>query len=104
MKRDMGSDKALAAIAAAKAEELFADSNAALGPSVSAADLLKTDGNAASAATTSGATTTTSGAQSPQQAEGGDAACWANRVCPECGRLNEAERPVVCELCGAEFG
>ena len=38
------------------------------------------------------------------EAEGGDAACWANRVCPECGRLNEAERPVVCELCGAEFG
>jgi hypothetical protein len=35
--------------------------------------------------------------------EGGDAACWANRVCPECGRLNEAERPVVCEACGARF-
>jgi hypothetical protein len=35
--------------------------------------------------------------------EGGDAACWANRVCPECGRLNEAERPVVCENCGARF-
>ena len=35
--------------------------------------------------------------------EGGDAACWANRVCPECGRLNEAERPVVCEACGAPF-
>lgn len=35
--------------------------------------------------------------------EGGDAACWANRVCPECGRLNGAERPVVCEVCGAEF-
>ncbi|MGH8962276.1 MAG: hypothetical protein ACRDWT_13990 [Jatrophihabitantaceae bacterium] len=35
--------------------------------------------------------------------EGGDAACWAHRVCPECGRLNEAEHPVVCENCGAEF-
>ena len=35
--------------------------------------------------------------------EGGDAACWAHRVCPECGRLNEAERPVVCEACGARF-
>jgi len=36
--------------------------------------------------------------------EGGDAACWAHRVCPECGRLNEAERPEICEACGAEFG
>ena len=36
--------------------------------------------------------------------EGGDAACWANRVCPECGRLNDAERPEICEACGAEFG
>jgi hypothetical protein len=35
--------------------------------------------------------------------QGGDAACWANRVCAECGRLNEAERPVVCEACGARF-
>ena len=35
--------------------------------------------------------------------EGGDAACWANRVCQECGRLNEAERPVVCAACGARF-
>jgi hypothetical protein len=34
---------------------------------------------------------------------GGDAACWANRVCPECGRLNGAERPVTCEACGASF-
>jgi hypothetical protein len=43
--------------------------------------------------------------ESPSVAsEGGDAACWANRVCPECGRLNEAERPEVCEACGAEFG
>lgn len=38
------------------------------------------------------------------EAGGGDAACWANRVCPECGRLNEAERPEICEACGAEFG
>jgi hypothetical protein len=36
--------------------------------------------------------------------EGGDAACWANRVCPECGRLNDAERPEICQVCGAEFG
>ena len=39
----------------------------------------------------------------PVEVEGGDAACWANRVCPECGRLNGAERPEVCEVCGAEF-
>jgi len=41
--------------------------------------------------------------QTPQREEGGDAACWANRVCQECGRLNEAERPVVCEFCGTGF-
>jgi hypothetical protein len=41
--------------------------------------------------------------EDPQREEGGDAACWANRVCQECGRLNEAERPVVCEACGATF-
>jgi hypothetical protein len=39
----------------------------------------------------------------PDPDEGGDPACWANRVCPECGRLNDAERPVVCENCGARF-
>ena len=35
--------------------------------------------------------------------EGGDSACWANRVCKECGRLSAAERPRVCEACGATF-
>lgn len=33
--------------------------------------------------------------------QGGDPACWAHRVCPVCGRLNEAERPQRCEQCGA---
>ena len=35
--------------------------------------------------------------------EGGDPACWAHRVCPECGRLNQAEHPDACEACGAAF-
>jgi len=35
--------------------------------------------------------------------EGGDPACWAHRVCPECGRLNQAEHPDTCEACGAAF-
>ncbi len=34
---------------------------------------------------------------------GGDAACWAHRVCQACGRLNDADRPKVCEACGAAF-
>ena len=38
-----------------------------------------------------------------ERAEGGDSACWAHRVCPQCGRLNEAEHPVACEACGADF-
>ncbi|MGH3262770.1 MAG: hypothetical protein ACRDNS_12300 [Trebonia sp.] len=39
----------------------------------------------------------------PRSDEGGDAACWAHRVCQECGRLNGAERPLVCEACGTPF-
>lgn len=34
---------------------------------------------------------------------GGDAACWAHRVCPTCGRLAGEERPVVCGECGSAF-
>lgn len=41
--------------------------------------------------------------ETPGEREGGDAACWAHRVCSECGRLNDAERPVVCENCGTRF-
>ncbi len=35
--------------------------------------------------------------------EAGDPACWAHRVCPECGRLNQVEHPDACEACGAAF-
>ena len=38
-----------------------------------------------------------------EEEKGGDQACWAHRVCPECGRLNQAERPDVCGACGAAF-
>jgi hypothetical protein len=41
--------------------------------------------------------------ESRRSDEGGDAACWANRVCNECGRLNRVERPRTCEACGAMF-
>jgi hypothetical protein len=41
--------------------------------------------------------------ESRRSDEGGDPACWANRVCSECGRLNSAERPRTCEACGATF-
>lgn len=34
--------------------------------------------------------------------EGGDAACWANRVCPACGRLADDEPPTTCAECGTE--
>jgi hypothetical protein len=33
----------------------------------------------------------------------GDAPCWANRVCYECGRFNEDEHPEICQACGAVF-
>lgn len=29
--------------------------------------------------------------------EGGDAACWAHLVCPECGRVTESGVPHRCE-------
>ena len=35
--------------------------------------------------------------------DSGDSACWAHRVCQQCGRLSDAERPDVCEVCGATF-
>jgi len=34
---------------------------------------------------------------------GGDAACWAHLVCPQCGRLNADEHPETCEACGAAW-
>ena len=35
--------------------------------------------------------------------EAGDPACWVHRVCPDCGRLNQAEHPETCEVCGLGF-
>jgi rubrerythrin len=35
--------------------------------------------------------------------EGGDPACWLNRVCPQCGRLAEEDPPTRCAACGAEL-
>ncbi|GGU88396.1 hypothetical protein GCM10010502_46410 [Kitasatospora aureofaciens] len=34
--------------------------------------------------------------------EGGESACWLDRVCPECGRLRERPGPGPCETCGAD--
>lgn len=33
--------------------------------------------------------------------EGGESACWLDRVCPECGRLRERPGPGPCDDCGA---
>jgi hypothetical protein len=32
--------------------------------------------------------------------DGGDAVCWLNRVCPECGRFLDREPPTTCPACG----
>ncbi|MEV6979032.1 hypothetical protein [Kitasatospora sp. NPDC093806] len=32
--------------------------------------------------------------------EGGEPACWLDRVCGECGRLRERPGPGPCEHCG----
>jgi hypothetical protein len=34
--------------------------------------------------------------------EGGDAACWLGRVCPECGALDEGAVEAGCWRCGRE--
>ena len=36
-------------------------------------------------------------------AEGGDPACWARRVCPACGRLADEDPPTRCPACGEEL-
>jgi len=33
----------------------------------------------------------------PEQAEGGDPACWAREVCPQCGRLHDGACPVAAD-------
>jgi len=52
-----------------------------------------------------GDATTTDPTMAPTIAavDDGDSACWAHRVCQQCGRLNDAERPEVCQACGATF-
>jgi hypothetical protein len=35
--------------------------------------------------------------------EGGDPACWAHLICPECGLFNATRNPHRCEGCGASF-
>ncbi|MFB7469902.1 hypothetical protein [Kitasatospora sp. NPDC056184] len=32
--------------------------------------------------------------------EGGEPACWLDRVCEECGKLRERSGPGPCEHCG----
>ncbi|MCQ4041438.1 DUF488 domain-containing protein [Streptantibioticus rubrisoli] len=37
----------------------------------------------------------------PPEPEGGDPACWAGLVCPECGRIPDASTAVTCWSCQA---
>jgi hypothetical protein len=32
--------------------------------------------------------------------DGGDPACWVDRVCPACGRLDDGPPPARCPGCG----
>ena len=38
-----------------------------------------------------------------EDTEGGDPACWAARVCPDCGRLADADPPTTCAACGRQL-
>jgi hypothetical protein len=35
--------------------------------------------------------------------EGGDPACWATLVCPECGGLTDGLPTAACRRCGAPY-
>ncbi|MEU8825618.1 hypothetical protein [Streptomyces sp. NPDC048636] len=37
----------------------------------------------------------------PAEPEGGDPACWLDRVCPACGALQDTARYDHCARCGA---
>ena len=37
----------------------------------------------------------------PAEPEGGDAACWLDRVCAACGAIQDTARFDRCERCGA---
>ncbi len=37
----------------------------------------------------------------PSEPEGGDPACWAGRICPECGRIPDASTGATCWSCHA---
>lgn len=41
--------------------------------------------------------------QAEEEREGGDAACWLHRVCPECGRLAEDATATRCPACGTDL-
>ncbi len=36
--------------------------------------------------------------------EGGEAACWLHRLCPECDAVQDEARPARCWRCGAILG
>jgi|GEM_PF-743857 len=43
--------------------------------------------------------------RSPETSDfGGDPACWAPRVCPDCGLFVPVEPPTTCPRCGAMVG
>lgn len=39
--------------------------------------------------------------RAPAEPEGGDAACWLDRVCPACGALQDTAPFARCHRCGA---
>jgi hypothetical protein len=42
-------------------------------------------------------------ARPAREPDGGDAACWAALVCPECGGLADGLPTTACRRCGAPF-
>jgi hypothetical protein len=38
----------------------------------------------------------------PDEPQGGEAACWLDRVCPYCDAVLDSAPPVLCPRCGAE--
>jgi hypothetical protein len=41
------------------------------------------------------------GTDEPDEPDGGDPACWAGLVCPECGGLSDGPPTARCRRCGS---
>ena len=49
------------------------------------------------------ATAITPAVEEPPVEEGGDPACWASLLCPNCGAVPDSQTATVCQRCGEPY-